>query len=56
MSPYICLSQVIRGGQSVTFAGSKLIMFGGEDKRRHLMNDVHVLDLETMTWNVAETM
>uniref|UniRef100_A0A251U9R5 Putative kelch-type beta propeller n=1 Tax=Helianthus annuus TaxID=4232 RepID=A0A251U9R5_HELAN len=47
---------VIRGGQSVTFAGSKLIMFGGEDKRRHLMNDVHVLDLETMTWNVAETM
>ncbi|KAJ0770680.1 putative kelch-type beta propeller [Helianthus annuus] len=53
---YLSDVQVIRGGQSVTFVGSKLIMFGGEDKRRHLMNDVHVLDLETMTWNVAETM
>ncbi|MFS8012389.1 putative galactose oxidase/kelch, beta-propeller, kelch-type beta propeller [Helianthus anomalus] len=46
---------VARGGQSVTLVGSKLIMFGGEDKHRHLMNDVHVLDLEKMTWNVAET-
>ncbi|KAM0047389.1 putative kelch-type beta propeller [Helianthus debilis subsp. tardiflorus] len=46
---------VARGGQSVTLAGSKLIMFGGEDKHRHLMNDVHVLDLEMMTWNAAET-
>ncbi|KAL4575254.1 hypothetical protein LXL04_022096 [Taraxacum kok-saghyz] len=46
---------VARGGQSVTLIGSKLIMFGGEDKNRRLLNDVHVLDLETMIWNVAET-
>lgn len=45
-----------RGGQSVSLVGSKLIMFGGEDKKRRLMNDVHVLDLETLTWNVVETM
>ncbi|XP_023751377.1 acyl-CoA-binding domain-containing protein 6 [Lactuca sativa] len=44
-----------RGGQSVSLVGSKLIMFGGEDKKRRLMNDVHVLDLETLTWNVVET-
>ncbi|KAD2804773.1 hypothetical protein R6Q59_029813 [Mikania micrantha] len=47
---------VARGGQSVTLVGSKLIMFGGEDKHRQLLNDVNVLDLETMIWNVAETM
>ncbi|KAK1416600.1 hypothetical protein QVD17_32391 [Tagetes erecta] len=46
---------VARGGQSVTLVGSKLIMFGGEDKHRRLLNDVNVLDLETMIWNVAET-
>ncbi|XP_071732945.1 acyl-CoA-binding domain-containing protein 6-like [Rutidosis leptorrhynchoides] len=46
---------VARGGQSVTLVGSKLIMFGGEDKNRRLLNDVNVLDLETMIWNVAET-
>lgn len=46
---------VARGGQSVSLNGSKLIMFGGEDKNRRLLNDVNVLDLETMIWNVAET-
>ncbi|CAI9296169.1 unnamed protein product [Lactuca saligna] len=46
---------VARGGQSVSLIGSKLIMFGGEDKHRRLLNDVNVLDLETMIWNVAET-
>ncbi|KAL8210624.1 hypothetical protein R6Q57_005061 [Mikania cordata] len=46
---------VARAGQSVTLVGSKLIMFGGEDKHRQLMNDVHVLDVERMTWNVAKT-
>ena len=30
-------------------------MFGGEDKKRRLLNDLHVLDLETMTWDVVET-
>ncbi|MQL86979.1 hypothetical protein Taro_019514 [Colocasia esculenta] len=43
-----------RGGQSVTLVGSKLIMFGGEDRSRHLLNDLHILDLETMTWDEVE--
>ncbi|KAL7109292.1 hypothetical protein ACP275_06G166700 [Erythranthe tilingii] len=46
---------VARSGQSVTLFGSKLIMFGGEDWNRRLLNDVHVLDLETMTWSAIET-
>uniref|UniRef100_A0A5B7ANG1 Putative acyl-CoA-binding domain-containing protein 4 n=1 Tax=Davidia involucrata TaxID=16924 RepID=A0A5B7ANG1_DAVIN len=46
---------VARGGQSVTLVGSRLLMFGGEDKHRRLLNDVHVLDLETMAWDVLET-
>ncbi|XP_052185475.1 acyl-CoA-binding domain-containing protein 4 [Diospyros lotus] len=44
-----------RGGQSVTLVGSRLIMFGGEDRQRRLLNDIHVLDLETMVWDVLET-
>ncbi|KAH7547823.1 hypothetical protein ACOSQ2_033288 [Xanthoceras sorbifolium] len=47
---------VARGGHSVTVAGSRLIIFGGEDRGRKLLNDVHVLDLETMTWDVIEAM
>lgn len=50
-----CVFQVARGGQSVTIFGSKLIMFGGEDRNRFLLNDVNVLDLETMTWSTVET-
>ncbi|THG02367.1 hypothetical protein TEA_010933 [Camellia sinensis var. sinensis] len=46
---------VARGGQSLTLVGSRLIMFGGEDRLRRLLNDVHVLDLETMVWDVLET-
>lgn len=46
---------VARGGQSLTLVGSRLIMFGGEDRHRRLMNDVHILDLETMTWDVVAT-
>ncbi|RZC70571.1 hypothetical protein C5167_033713 [Papaver somniferum] len=46
---------IARGGQSVTLIGSRLIMFGGEDSSRRLLNDIHILDLETMTWDVAET-
>ncbi|KZV33000.1 acyl-CoA-binding domain-containing protein 4 [Dorcoceras hygrometricum] len=46
---------VARIGQSVTVFGSKVIMFGGEDRNRRLLNDVHVLDLETMTWSSVET-
>lgn len=43
-----------RGGQSVNFVGSTLVMFGGEDSKRHLLNDLHILDLETMTWDAIE--
>ncbi|GLJ04803.1 hypothetical protein SUGI_0003830 [Cryptomeria japonica] len=43
-----------RGGQSVTLVGSLLVMFGGEDSRRHLLNDLNILDLETMTWDAIE--
>ena len=46
--------QVARGGQSTTLVGSRLIMFGGEDRSRRLLNDVNVLDLEIMTWDVME--
>lgn len=46
---------VARGGQSVTLFESKLIMFGGEDRHRRLLNDISVLDLETMTWSTVET-
>ncbi|KAH6763516.1 Galactose oxidase/kelch repeat superfamily protein, partial [Perilla frutescens var. hirtella] len=46
---------VARSGQSVAQFGSKIIMFGGEDRHRRLLNDVHVLDLETMTWSAVET-
>ncbi|GKU91637.1 hypothetical protein SLEP1_g5482 [Rubroshorea leprosula] len=45
---------VARGGHSVTLVGSKLILFGGEDRSRKLLNDVHILDLETMTWVAVE--
>ncbi|KAG2729734.1 hypothetical protein I3760_01G263400 [Carya illinoinensis] len=42
------------GGNSATLVGSRVIFFGGEDKSRRLLNDVHVLDLETMTWDLLE--
>ncbi|XP_038994721.1 acyl-CoA-binding domain-containing protein 5-like [Hibiscus syriacus] len=45
---------VERGGHSVTVAGSKLIVFGGEDRSRKLLNDVHVFDLQTMTLSAVE--
>ncbi|CAM8961045.1 unnamed protein product [Rhodiola kirilowii] len=44
-----------RGGHSVTLVGSKIIMFGGEDFSRQIMNDIHVLDLETMIWSIVDT-
>uniref|UniRef100_A0A0D3B9S9 ACB domain-containing protein n=1 Tax=Brassica oleracea var. oleracea TaxID=109376 RepID=A0A0D3B9S9_BRAOL len=42
---------VSRGGQSVTIVGKTLVIFGGQDAKRSLLNDLHVLDLETMTWD-----
>lgn len=43
------------GGQSVTLVGGTLVVFGGEGDGRSLLNDLHVLDLETMTWDEFET-
>ncbi|KAK3139947.1 hypothetical protein QOZ80_5AG0393020 [Eleusine coracana subsp. coracana] len=45
-----------RGGQSVTRVGDTLVVFGGEGDGRTLLNDLHILDLETMTWDEFETM
>ncbi|PSS24587.1 Acyl-CoA-binding domain-containing protein [Actinidia chinensis var. chinensis] len=42
---------VSRGGQSVTLVGTSLVIFGGQDANRSLLNDLHILDLETMTWD-----
>ncbi|XP_062202905.1 acyl-CoA-binding domain-containing protein 6-like isoform X2 [Phragmites australis] len=44
-----------RGGQSVTLVGDTLVVFGGEGYGRSLLNDLHILDLETMTWDEFET-
>ncbi|GAB2286903.1 hypothetical protein Dimus_021291 [Dionaea muscipula] len=46
---------VARGGQSFSLVGSKLIMFGGEDTKRRLLNDIHILDLVTLSWTEVET-
>ncbi|GMJ11186.1 acyl-CoA binding protein 4 [Hibiscus trionum] len=42
---------VARGGQSVTLAGTTLVIFGGQDANQTLLNDLHILDLETLTWD-----
>ncbi|KAJ6434460.1 hypothetical protein OIU84_018052 [Salix udensis] len=42
---------VSRGGQSVTLVGTSLVIFGGQDAKKSLLNDLHILDLETMTWD-----
>ncbi|XXG83651.1 hypothetical protein AAC387_Pa10g1354 [Persea americana] len=47
---------VAREGQSVALVGSRLIMFGGEDFSRRLLNDLFILDLETMAWEAVETL
>lgn len=39
----------------MTLVGSRVVIFGGEDRSRKLLSDVHVLDLETMTWEAVET-
>ncbi|RRT76762.1 hypothetical protein B296_00025283, partial [Ensete ventricosum] len=47
-------NDIARGGQSATLVGSKLFLFGGEDRKRQLLNDLHILDLTTMTWDEIE--
>ncbi|XP_039059269.1 acyl-CoA-binding domain-containing protein 4-like isoform X4 [Hibiscus syriacus] len=46
---------VSRGGQSVTLVGTTLVIFGGQDANRTLLNDLYILDLETMTWDEIDT-
>ncbi|OAY81116.1 Acyl-CoA-binding domain-containing protein 4 [Ananas comosus] len=46
---------IARGGQSISLVGSLLFMFGGEDNRRRLLNDLYILDLNTMTWEAVRT-
>lgn len=43
--------QSSRGGQSVTLVRNSLVIFGGQDAKRSMLNDLHILDLETMTWD-----
>ncbi|KAL6534894.1 acyl-CoA-binding domain-containing protein 4 [Orobanche gracilis] len=48
-------SRISRGGQSVTLVGTTLVIFGGQDANRSLLNDLHILDLESMTWDEMDT-
>ncbi|KAK4739265.1 hypothetical protein R3W88_002962 [Solanum pinnatisectum] len=45
-----------RGGHSVIPTGTSLVIFGGQDANRSLLNDLHILDLETMTWDEMDTL
>ena len=48
-----------RGGHSATLVrgayGAKIIVFGGEDRRGGLLDDVHVVDLQTMRWSTPDS-
>lgn len=48
-----------RGGHSATLVrgayGAKIIVFGGEDRRGRLLDDVHIVDLQTMRWSTPES-
>lgn len=35
----------------MTLVGTSLVIFGGQDAKRTLLNDLHILDLESMTWD-----
>lgn len=39
-----------RGGHSVSQIGTSLWLFGGEDLKRRLLDDIHVLDMVSWTW------
>ncbi|XP_059652424.1 acyl-CoA-binding domain-containing protein 4-like [Cornus florida] len=47
---------VSRGGQSVTLVGTNLVIFGGQDAKRSLLNDLHILDLESLTWDEMDAL
>ncbi|XP_010493996.1 PREDICTED: acyl-CoA-binding domain-containing protein 5 isoform X2 [Camelina sativa] len=42
---------ISRGGQSATLVGKSLVIFGGQDAKKSLLNDLHILHLDTMTWD-----
>ncbi|CAH8272417.1 unnamed protein product [Arabidopsis lyrata] len=42
---------ISRGGQSATLVGKSLVIFGGQDGKKSLLNDLHILHLDTMTWD-----
>ncbi|GJP40533.1 hypothetical protein CLOM_g205 [Closterium sp. NIES-68] len=44
-----------RGGHSTAKVGSTVWVFGGEDSKRRLLNDVYSLDLTTFVWDKLET-
>lgn len=46
---------VARSGQSVTKAGSMLIMFGGEDAKGRKLKDLHMFDLKSLMWIPLKT-
>ena len=50
---------VARGGHTATLvrgeAGGKIVVFGGEDRRGRLLDDVHVIDLAAKTWVAPRT-
>jgi hypothetical protein len=50
----VCL-QPARGGLSAAVLGRSLVVFGGETRERRLLNDLHVLNLETREWAAPAT-
>mmetsp|Transcript_9977 Transcript_9977/g.36465 ORF Transcript_9977/g.36465 Transcript_9977/m.36465 type:complete len:646 (+) Transcript_9977:187-2124(+) len=39
-----------RGGHSATLVGTKLVVFGGQDRKRRVMSDLYALNMETLVW------
>ncbi|KAL1198033.1 Acyl-CoA-binding domain-containing protein 5 [Cardamine amara subsp. amara] len=46
---------ISRGGQSATVVGKSLVIFGGQDAKKLHLNDLHILDLDTMTWDEIDS-
>lgn len=44
-----------RGGHTATLIGDRLWVFGGEDRSRRALGDVHCLDLAQMAWASPKT-
>ncbi|XP_010421591.1 PREDICTED: acyl-CoA-binding domain-containing protein 5 [Camelina sativa] len=47
---------ISRGGQSATLVGKSLVIFGGQDAKKLLLNDLHILHLDTMTWDEIDVL